>query len=73
MEADDRFSVEIEPGQRWIEAGVASWDPGDGSSLSVRHYVLKPDGGFDPHSSGEIPAELLGQMVDVLRDYLQHR
>ena len=73
MEADDRFTVEIEPGRRWIEAGVASWDPGDRSALSVRHHVLKPDGGFDPYSSGEVPAELLGHMVDVLRDYLQHR
>jgi len=51
VEADDRFTVEIEPGQRWIEAGVASWDPGDGSAISVRHHVLKPDGGFDPYSS----------------------
>lgn len=73
MEADDRFTVEIDPGRRWIEAGIASWDTGDGSALSVRHHVLKPGGGFDPYSSGEVPAELLGQMVDVLRDYLQHR
>jgi hypothetical protein len=73
LEADDRFSIEIEPGRRWIEAGVASWDPGDGACLSVRHHVLKADGGFDPISSGEIPAEHLGQMVDVLRKYLQHR
>lgn len=73
MDADEHFTVEVEPGQRWIEVGVASWDGGDGSSLSVRHHVRKREGGFDPYSSGEIPIELLGQMVDVLRDYLQHR
>lgn len=73
MEADERFTVEVEPGQEWIEAGAASWDAGDGSSLSVRHYVRKLEGGFDPYSSGEIPIELLGRMVDVMRGYLQHR
>ena len=72
MEVDDRFRVEVEPGRRWIEAGVASWDDGDGSSLSVRHHVRKPEGGFDPSSSGEIPIELLGQMVDVVGDYVQN-
>ncbi len=73
MEADDRFRVEVEPGRRWIEVGVAGWDSGNGASLSVRHHVRGREGGFDPHSSGEIPVELLGQMVDVVRDYLQHR
>ena len=73
MQVDERFTVEVEPGQEWIEAGVASWDSGDGTSLSVRHHVRKPGGGFDPYSSGEIPVELLGQMVDVLRTYLQLR
>jgi hypothetical protein len=73
MEADDRFTIEVESGQRWIEVGAASWDAGDGSSLSVRHHVRNSEGGFDPHSSGEIPIELVGQMVDVVGNYLQHR
>ncbi|MBW3537231.1 MAG: hypothetical protein KY395_05590 [Actinobacteria bacterium] len=73
MQVDERFTVKREDGRRWIEAGVASWDSGDGRSLSVRHRVRKPEGGFDPYSSGEIPVEVLGDMVDVLRTYLQHR
>jgi hypothetical protein len=67
MEADDRFTVEAESGQRRIEVGVASWDGGDGSSLSVRHHVRNSEGGFDPYSSGEIPIELVGPMVDAVR------
>ena len=73
MQVDERFTVEVAPEREWIEAGVASWDGGDGTSLSVRHHVRKPEGGFDPYSSGEIPVELLGEMVNVLRAYLQDR
>lgn len=50
-----------------------SWDEGDGTRLSVRHYVLTENGGFDPHSSGEIPIELVGPIVDLVREHLQHR
>jgi hypothetical protein len=74
LRPDKQFTREIPdlPGHR-LEVGIASWDEGDGTRLSVRHYVPNESGRFDPHSSGEVPIELVGPMVDLVREYLQHR
>jgi hypothetical protein len=69
--ADFTRPVPNKPGNLF-EVGVASWDDGNGTKLSVRHSVYR-DGRFDPHSSGEVPIEYLGEMVDRVRDYLQNR
>ncbi len=51
---------------------MASWDDGTETMLSVRHSVFR-DGRFDPHSSGEVPIELLGPMADLVIRYLRDR
>lgn len=72
MQVDERFTREGSNGVRF-QAGIATWDTGDGSSLSVRRFVPNQLGRIDPHSSSEVPVEALGEMVDLIRDFLQNR
>lgn len=61
MTPDEAFTREIQrlPGHR-LEVGAATLDDGDGTKLSVRHFIPNEAGRFDPHSSGEIPIEMIG-------------